>query len=285
MKEKVGIIDVGGGLRDVYGAGIFDYLMDQKIDIPYCIGVSAGSANVASYVSGQRGRNLVFYTEYTFEKEYMSMRNLRKKGSYINLDYIYGTLSNEGGKYPWDYDSAMKSDKEMVVVASNAETGRANYFYKKDYKKNDYGMLKASSNIPFIDKPYEWNGKFYYDGAITDAIPYKRCFKDGCTRVIVILTRPKDFRKETGASVRLYKTLKKRFPKFVEKMYARNDLYNRQLDDLVENYEPEGKVLIVAPSDTCGMDTLTKDKEKMKKLYNKGYEDGKAIKKYLKNIL
>ena len=84
MKEKVGIIDVGGGLRDVYGAGIFDYLMDQKIDIPYCIGVSAGSANVASYVSGQRGRNLVFYTEYTFEKEYMSMRNLRKKGSYIN---------------------------------------------------------------------------------------------------------------------------------------------------------------------------------------------------------
>ena len=50
-------------------------------------------------------------------------------------------------------------------------------------------------------------------------------------------------------------------------MYARNDLYNEQLDDLIENYEPKGKVLIVAPSDTCGMDTLTKDKEKMKKLF------------------
>ena len=45
-----GIVDVGGGLRGIYGAGIFDYCMEQGIHFDYCIGVSAGSANVCSYI-------------------------------------------------------------------------------------------------------------------------------------------------------------------------------------------------------------------------------------------
>ena len=52
-----GIVDVGGGLRGIYGAGIFDYCMEQGIHFDYCIGVSAGSANVCSYIAGQKGRN------------------------------------------------------------------------------------------------------------------------------------------------------------------------------------------------------------------------------------
>ncbi len=43
-----GIVDVGGGLCGIYGAGIFDYCMEQGIHFDYCIGVSAGSANVCS---------------------------------------------------------------------------------------------------------------------------------------------------------------------------------------------------------------------------------------------
>ncbi len=41
-----GIIDVGGGLRGNYVSGIIDYLLDNSIDIEYCLGVSAGSAKL-----------------------------------------------------------------------------------------------------------------------------------------------------------------------------------------------------------------------------------------------
>lgn len=41
-------------------------------------------------------------------------------------------------------------------------------------------------------------------------------------------------------------------------------------------------VLIVAPDDTCGVDTLTKDVEALNKLYNKGYKDGTKIKAFMK---
>ena len=77
--KKIGIIDVGGGMRGVYGAGLFDYLMDNEIWLPYCVGISAGSANVASYLSRQRGRNKVSYEQYSFQREYMSFHNLLKK--------------------------------------------------------------------------------------------------------------------------------------------------------------------------------------------------------------
>lgn len=51
---KIGVIDVGGGLRGVYAAGVFDYCLDENIRFDICIGVSAGSANVTSYIAGQK---------------------------------------------------------------------------------------------------------------------------------------------------------------------------------------------------------------------------------------
>ena len=45
---KTGIIDVGGGLRGVYAAGIFDFCLDADIHFDLGIGVSAGSANALS---------------------------------------------------------------------------------------------------------------------------------------------------------------------------------------------------------------------------------------------
>ena len=78
-------IDVGGGLRGIYAAGVLDYCMDKNIRFDLGIGVSAGSANLASYGAGQRGRNYQFYTEYAFRKEYMSLGSQKNKIHYGGL--------------------------------------------------------------------------------------------------------------------------------------------------------------------------------------------------------
>ncbi|MBQ8974335.1 MAG: patatin family protein [Oscillospiraceae bacterium] len=277
---KTGIIDVGGGMRGIYGAGLFDYLLDNDIHIPYCVGISAGSANVASYLSGQRGRNKVYYEQYSFEREYMSVRNLMTKGSFIDLDYVYGTLSNSDGKYPWDFEAAMANPAEMIVVATDADTAKPVYFTKDDYVKDDYGMFKGSSCIPVVCRAYSWKGRSYFDGAITDPIPYERAFADGCDNIIVMLTRPVEYRKSTKNAA-MYRTLKKTYPRMVEKLYARCDLYNRKLEYVLEELVPSGRALVVGPDDVCGVDTLKRSKENMDRLYNKGYTDGKRVRDYL----
>jgi hypothetical protein len=43
----------------------------------------------------------------------------------------------------------------------------------------------------------------------------------------------------------------------------------------------QGKVLIVAPENTEGMDTLTKERAAMERLYNRGLADGGAIPAFL----
>ena len=133
---KTGIVDVGGGLRGIYAAGVFDWCLDQKILFDLCIGVSAGSANVVSYIAGQRGRNYRFYAEYSFRKKYMGIGRFLLKRSFIDLDYVYGTLSNSDGEYPVDYQKVAESASEMLIVATDARTGRVKYFDKGDIKQD-----------------------------------------------------------------------------------------------------------------------------------------------------
>ena len=85
---KFGIIDVGGGLRGIYGAGVLDHCMEEGVQFDCCIGVSAGSANMCSYVAGQHGRNKPFYDEYCFRKEYMSIKNLIENNLYFYIGFV-----------------------------------------------------------------------------------------------------------------------------------------------------------------------------------------------------
>ena len=56
----IGFVDMGGGMRGIYGAGVADCFLENDINFDYCIGVSAGSANIASFLAGQKGRNYKF---------------------------------------------------------------------------------------------------------------------------------------------------------------------------------------------------------------------------------
>ncbi len=277
---KTGIVDVGGGLRGIYAVGVLDYCMDQGIRFDLGIGVSAGSANLASYAAGQRGRNYQFYTEYAFRKQYMSFVNFITKKSYVDLDYVYGTLSCSDGENPLDYPALRDNPMEYFVVATDALTGAPRYFDKSDIKQDDYDVMKASSAIPFVCKPYEVQGRLYFDGALGDPVPVEKAFQLGCDRVVLILTKPEHVLRSSEKDEKFASGIRKRYPVAAEKLCKRAQLYNESVA-LAQEYARQGKVLIIAPDDTCGVDTLKKEKESLQRLYEKGYADGKKITDYL----
>lgn len=275
-----GIIDVGGGLRDIYGAGVFDGLLDLGIEFKCCIGISAGSANVASYIAKQRGRNYRFFRDYVFRKEYMSLGNLMKKGSYIDFNYIYGTLSNTDGEDPIDFDEIEKYDGIFKIQATDAQTGAAKFFDIKDVRRDDYMVFGASCCIPVVNKPVIIDGRPYFDGGITLPIPVDYAFEElGCDRVVVILTLPDDYIKEDGIDAKAGFLLKD-YPVIGDQLITRADRYNRQVKKCLK-LQKEGKVLVVAPDDTCGIDTLSKTPEGLEALYEKGVRDAEKIKEFL----
>ena len=177
---KLGVVDVGGGLRGIYAAGVFDFCIEQNIQFDCCIGVSAGSANITSYLAGQKGRNYRYYCEYAMRKEYMGLGNFIRTRSYINMNYVYGTLSNSGGEYPLDYTALSKNPADFFIVAEEAVTaGKAKYFDRNDMAQDQYQILMASSSIPGVNCPYEVNGVLYFDGAFGDPVPSKRLLRQG----------------------------------------------------------------------------------------------------------
>lgn len=277
---KIGVVDVGGGFRGIYAVGILDYCLDNNIKFNLGIGVSAGSANLISYAAGQRGRNYKFYTEYAFRKQYVSMRNFIFKKSYVDMDYVYGTLSNADGEYPLDYPVFRDDPMEFYVVATDAVTGQAKYFDKGDVRQDDYSIMKASSAIPFVCRPYVVQGKAYYDGALGDPVPVNKAFELGCDRVVVILTRPEHILRDSKQDERFASRIRRKYPNAADKLCQRAQLYNESVAQAQE-YAKQGKVLIVAPDDTCGVSTLSRQKDALQKLYDKGYGDGHKIADYL----
>lgn len=122
---KTGLIVEGGGMKCAYSAGILDKFLDDSIAFDYCIGVSAGAANTLSYLAGQRGRNLRFYTVHLDDPRYLSVRSLLRTGNLFGLQYIYGTLTNSDGADPIDYDAIMKNPAEFYMPATDTSTTTA----------------------------------------------------------------------------------------------------------------------------------------------------------------
>lgn len=276
----IGILDVGGGTRDIYGAGISDYLLEHHIYMDYGIGISAGSANLASYFAGQIKRNYYFYIDYLYRKEYMSMKNFMKDGSYLDFDYIYGDLSNHDGENPLDYEALKNNPAQFKVLAYDAKTGEGHYFTKDDMALDSYRIFSASCCLPIVCKPVEINGVPYYDGGLADPVPVQKMLDDGCDQIIVVLTKPKDLVRKAEDDETNAKLLSLTDPLAAENLRKRAQRYNDGVA-YAKELEKQGKALIVAPDTIGDMGTLTKDKQALYLLYCKGYVDGERIRKFL----
>lgn len=277
---KIGVVDVGGGFRGVYAAGVMDYCMDQQIQFDVGIGVSAGSANLISYAAGQRGRNLRFYTEYGRRGQYAGIGNFLFKKSFVDLDYVYSTLSNSDGENPLDYFAAIASPMEFVAVATEAETGRAKYFGKQDMSQDDYSIMKASSAIPFVCHPYSVKGIPYFDGALSDPVPIQKAFERGCEKVVLLLTLPENTVRTSDRDKILAARIRKKYPLAAQKLAQRAEQYNNGVE-MARRLSAEGKALIIAPDDTCGVSTLSRNTDALHRLYEKGYRDGEQIQSFI----
>lgn len=274
------IIDVGGGFRAIFGAGVLDRCLEEGIAFDHCYGVSAGSANLTSFLAHQHGRNHTFYTQYAFRKEYASVNSFIHNHNFANLDYVYGTLSNHDGENPLDYEAFAANPAQFTVVACDARDGSTKYFTKDDMHYDDYDILKASSAVPVACQPYVIDGVPYFDGGIADPVPVQKAIDDGCDRIVLVLTRPKDVIREQHKDVAPARILRRSHPKAAERLLERYATYNTEVA-AAKQYEAEGKVLTLAPEELYGLSTLSKTYEGLERMYRAGYGQAGRITEFL----
>ena len=210
----------------------------------------------------------------------MSAGNYLRKGSYLDLEYVYGTLTNSDGEYPINHDALMENPMELLTVATDARTGKVTYIPKQELVRDNYTAFMASSAIPGLCRPIYIDGIPYYDGAPGDPVPVEKAFEMGCDKVVLILTLPEDTLRTPSKDQTMACCVQRKFPETAKALRQRAQKYNKGIE-LAKQYRSEGKLLIIAPDDTCGVHTLCRDSFKMRRLYGKGYVDAEKITPFL----
>lgn len=263
-----GLILEGGTFRPIFSCGIMDALLDNDIHFPYVIGVSAGISDGVSYVSKQNKRNYDILMNYRHDKRYVGIRNFFTDKSFFGLKFVYETIPES--VFPFDWDTYMQNPAKVVVGVTNAETGESEYLDGKTTDKK-FAMLKATCALPLMFPAIKIGDKSYYDGGVSDPIPAKKAVDDGNNKLLIILTRPKGYKKQLSRiNVFASKRYKHKYPNLSKLLLTRHNIYNDEIR-YCEELEKEGRALILRPTEEIQIDSLEKDLDKIDKIYCFGY--------------
>ena len=278
---KTCLVLEGGAMRGMYTAAVLDSLLDTNIKIDAVIGVSAGALFGVNYVSKQKGRVLRYNKKYVNDSRYMGIKSLITTGDIVNKEFAFYELPIKLDKF--DEDVFFKSKTEFYAVVTNIETGKAEY--KRIINDSNYvEYLRASGSMPFVSKPVEIDGSKYLDGALGDSIPVLKAKEMGFDRIIVVLTRPIDYRKKKSNKI-VSKLFYKKYPKLINAINNRYKVYNDTLDKIIE-MENNDEIFVIRPSKTVNIKRIEKDVDKLQEMYDLGISDFKKcltkLKKFLK---
>lgn len=262
------IVLEGGGLRGAFTSGVLEYFLENNINFDRIVGVSAGACVGASYISKQKGRNKKVNVEFPSDNRYMGFRHLITTGSYFNMKFVFDEIPNK--LVPFDEQAFYESSSEFDVIATSLDSGQSVAFTRKDFENVTLNQaLVASSSIPMLAQPVNIGGKLYFDGGVSDSIPVKYALSRH-EKAVVVLTRPRGYRKEKLSNKLLYEVTFRKYPEFLKVLLSRNEEYNQTLD-FCDRMEKEGKLFIIAPSAEFMIGRTEQNFEKRLNLYNHGY--------------
>ena len=266
---QAGLVLEGGGMKGIYTAGVLDFFLDKGLEFSSCYGVSAGACHLCSFLSKQRGRAYDISVDYLGDKNYCSISSLLRTGDLFGVKMCYDDIPNRLN--PYDYDAFNAYPGRAFAVVTNIETGRPEYLRLREMHR-DILAVRASASLPLVSRTVRIDGKPYLDGGLSDSVPIMHSILDGNRKNVVVLTKEVGYRREPAGNLGLIRLRYAKYPKVYELMAGRHVAYNRMLDYL-EAQEKNGQAFVIRPQKKSGVGRVEKDKEKLRLLYEEGYQE------------
>lgn len=277
---KVGLVLEGGAMRGMYTAGVLDTFLDNDINVDGIIGTSAGVLFGVNYPSKQKGRVIRYNKKYCKDKRYMGLHSLITTRNVINKEFSFYEVPFKLDVF--DDKTFNESGIDFYATVTNIESGEPEYF-KLTKILEQMEILRATSAMPFVSEIVEIDGKKYLDGGVSDAIPLDKCIELGYDRIIVVLTRVKEYRKKKSSDF-FAKLMYKKYPKLIETMNKKYKVYNDTVEKIID-LENKKEIFVIRPSRYIDIKRIEKDENKLQEMYDLGIEDTKKciedLRKYL----
>lgn len=269
--ERIGLVLEGGGVRGAYTAGCLAWLYDNNIHFDYSAGISSGAVYLSCYLMGQPEIAKNMSTRYACDPNMTGFGALRHCGYYVDYEMIFSKYLR--GQEHMSTQPLIDADPDMEVGAYDLARGETVWFSPKDMDP-DLRLLQASCALPVASPIVEFKGRKLLDGGITKMIPIERAVEKGCTKVMVITTKPADYvRKPASKFIRfLMKRIYKEYPQVELDYQVRHINYYKQIT-MIKDMVAAGKAFLMYPSETVKVSRFKGDTAKCEKLYEIGYHD------------
>lgn len=263
----------GGALRGLFTAGILDVLMENGVRFDGLVGVSAGAAFGCNYKSGQAGRVIRYNKRFAHEWRYCSWRSWIATGDLFGGEFCYHKMPDELDVF--DKETFDSNPMEYYAVCTDVETGEAVYKRLMKCSPETYEYIRASASMPMVSNIVEVGGRKLLDGGVTDSIPLRFFQQQGYERNLVILTQPADYQKQHNRLMPILRLWLHRYPKMIEALDKRHEMYNRQLEYVCEE-ERKGNTYVIRPPQKLVIGHISHDENEMQGVYQMGRRVGEG---------
>jgi len=270
---KKGLVLEGGALRGLFTAGILDVLMENGVRFDGLVGVSAGAAFGCNYKSGQAGRVIRYNKRFAHEWRYCSWRSWIATGDLFGGEFCYHKMPDELDVF--DKETFDSNPMEYYAVCTDVETGEAVYKRLMKCSPETYEYIRASASMPMVSNIVEVGGRKLLDGGVTDSIPLRFFQQQGYERNLVILTQPADYQKQHNRLMPILRLWLHRYPKMIEALDRRHEMYNQQLE-YVREEERKGNTYVIRPPEKLVIGHISHDENEMQGVYQMGRRVGEG---------
>jgi predicted patatin/cPLA2 family phospholipase len=249
----------GGGIRGAFTTGVLSELERRggaRFDCAYA--TSAGAPCAAYSLAGQTDDSVFIWEHFIHGGQLVSMKKWLSGRSLMDID---GLVHLFECILPLRRERLAK-DRSLFVPAPNCITGQAELFQVD--AQNVLSVLKASMALPVAYGPtVDIAGTPYLDGGLTAAIPIEAALESGAQNILVILTRPRGYRKKIRPQVaRAMSYYYRRFPALARAFNERCQGYNDAVARL-EELEDAGRVSVIRPLSALPASRMSQERDKI----------------------
>ena len=264
---KKGLVLEGGAMRGMFTCGVIDIFLENNITFDGLSGISAGAIFGCNYKSKQIGRGVRYNKKWGRDPRYFGIRSLLLTGDLYGREFCYHKIIDELD--PIDKKTYKENNIDFFIGATDIEEGVIRYFNSKEVDEKTVEWIRASASMPLVSNIVEVDGYKLLDGGMVDPVPYSIMIENAYDKNVIVLTQPRDFIKKKTSVIPLLKLIYHKYPKLVDAMANRHNLYNNQLEE-IRQLEKEDKVYVIAPNESLNIKWTENNPDELERVYQIG---------------
>lgn len=271
MNKKIGLICEGGGTKAAYTCGVLQCFLDNNIEFPYAVGISAGAEVLLPFVSKQRERLRISGVDAASDPKAIGISPIIHERGVFGINHVCKFIEDHA---PLDYKTFMNNPTQLDIGVYNMDSNKVEYFGKNYFDPIEQRLMKASCSLFLLTRPVKFRKHMYMDAGLVDMIPIEQSIRQGMEKHVFISTKEENYVRKPAPNwqINLARLFYPGNKIIRENLRIRHENYQKQWG-IVKKLEEEGNAIVLRPSKDYGVTRYTHDKELLGRWFDLGYQD------------